>query len=96
MDHLDAADPRRIGTNGVWQLSDRAALRDVLTGGARFAVQRGHGTARHLERCEDGDVFAGENAADVSDQALERGLGQIGSLGSGNHFLEVQAVDTDG
>jgi tRNA-splicing ligase RtcB len=57
-------------------------------------VERGHGTARDLERCEDGGVLAGANAADVSDRALERGLGQIGSLGSGNHFLEVQAVDT--
>jgi tRNA-splicing ligase RtcB len=94
MDHLDAAIPRGVGTKGVWQLPDRAVLHDVLTGGARFAVERGHGTARDLERCEDGGVLAGANVADVSDQALERGLGQIGSLGSGNHFLEVQAVDT--
>jgi tRNA-splicing ligase RtcB (3'-phosphate/5'-hydroxy nucleic acid ligase) len=94
MDHLDAAIARGVGTKGVWQLPDRAALHDVLTGGARFAVERGHGTARDLERCEDGGVLAGADAADVSDQALERGLGQIGSLGSGNHFLEVQAVDT--
>ena len=39
-------------------------------------------------------MLAGANAADVSDRAVERGLGQIGSLGSGNHFLEVQAVDS--
>ena len=81
MDHLAAAIPRGVGTKGVWQLPDRAVLHDVLTGGARFAVERGHGTARDLERCEDGGVLAGANAADVSDQALERGLGQIGSLG---------------
>ena len=59
----------------------------------RFAVEQGHGVARDLERCEDGGVLEGADAATVSDRAIERGLGQIGSLGSGNHFLEVQAVD---
>ena len=68
-------------------------LEQVLTGGARFAVEQGHGVARDLERCEDGGVLDGADAATVSDRAVERGLGQIGSLGSGNHFLEVQAVD---
>ena len=48
---------------------------------------------RDLQRCEDGGMLAGADAAAVSDRAVERGLGQIGSLGSGNHFLEVQAVD---
>ena len=56
-------------------------------------MEQGHGVARDLERCEDGGVLDGADAATVSDRAVERGLGQIGSLGSGNHFLEVQAVD---
>ena len=56
-------------------------------------MEQGHGVARDLERCEDGGVLDGADAATVSDRAIERGLGQIGSLGSGNHFLEVQAVD---
>jgi tRNA-splicing ligase RtcB len=93
MDHLDAAIPRGVGTKGVWRLPNRGVLQDVLTGGARFAVDQGHGVARDLERCEDGGVLEGADAATVSDRAIERGLGQIGSLGSGNHFLEVQAVD---
>ena len=93
MDHLDAAIPRGVGTKGVWRLPNRGVLEDVLTGGARFAVEQGHGVARDLERCEDGGVLAGGDAAAVSARAVERGLGQIGSLGSGNHFLEVQAVD---
>ena len=93
MDRLDAAIPRGVGTKGVWPLPDRRALERVLTGGARFAVEQGHGVARDLERCEDGGVLDGADAATVSDRAVERGLGQIGSLGSGNHFLEVQAVD---
>jgi tRNA-splicing ligase RtcB len=93
MDHLDAAIPRGVGTKGVWRLPNRRMLEQVLTGGARFAVEQGHGVARDLERCEDSGVLEGADAAAVSDRAVERGLGQIGSLGSGNHFLEVQAVD---
>jgi len=93
MDRLDAAIPRGVGTKGVWRLPNRGVLEDVLTGGARFAVQQGHGVARDLQRCEDGGMLKGADAATVSERAIERGLGQIGSLGSGNHFLEVQAVE---
>jgi tRNA-splicing ligase RtcB len=93
MDHLDQAIPRGVGTKGVWRLPSRATLERVLTGGAEYAVDQGHGVAEDLQRCEDGGVLPGADAAAVSDRAVERGLGQIGSLGSGNHFLEVQAVD---
>ena len=93
MDHLDVAIPRGVGTKGVWRLPDRGVLEQVLVGGARFAVQQGHGVTRDLQRCEDGGMLEGADAAAVSDRAVERGLGQIGSLGSGNHFLEIQAVD---
>lgn len=93
MDDLDAAIPRGVGTKGVWRLPTRAVLERVLTGGARFAVEQGHGVTEDLRRCEDGGVLEGADAATVSDRAVERGLGQIGSLGSGNHFLEVQTVD---
>jgi tRNA-splicing ligase RtcB (3'-phosphate/5'-hydroxy nucleic acid ligase) len=93
MDRLDRGIPRGVGTEGVWRLADRDALRQVLIGGARFAVEQGHGVARDLERCEDGGVMGGADVAAVSERALERGLEQVGSLGSGNHFLEIQAVD---
>ena len=93
MDRLDGVIPRGVGGNGVWRLPNRRALENVLTGCARFAVEQGHGVARDLERCEDGGVLEGADAAAVSDRAVERGLGQVGSLGSGNHFLEVPAVD---
>ena len=93
MDRLDLAIPRGMGRKGVWRLPDRATLRRVLEGGARYAVEQGHGVPRDLERCEDGGVLEGAASATVSDRAVERGLGQVGSLGSGNHFLEVQVVD---
>ena len=77
MDHLDAAIPRGVGTMGVWRLPDRGVLEQVLTGGARFAVEQGHGVTRDLDRCEDGGVLEGADAATVSDRAVKRGLGQM-------------------
>ncbi|MGW3356326.1 RtcB family protein [Streptomyces bungoensis] len=94
MDRLDGLIPRGLGRGGLWDLAGRAELREVLRGGARYAVERGHGVPRDLERCEDGGAVGDADAAQVGERALERGAGQVGSLGSANHFLEVQAVDT--
>lgn len=93
MDGLSAAIPRGAGRGGVWQLRDRAEMEKVLLGGAAYAVKQGHGTGRDLERCEDHGAVEDTDTAQVSSRAIGRGLHQVGSLGSGNHFLEVQAVD---
>ncbi|PWR11703.1 RNA-splicing ligase RtcB [Micromonospora acroterricola] len=93
MDGLDPAVPRGMGRGAVWQLADRAELDAVLRGGSRYAVERGHGVPRDLARCEDGGAVADADPAQVSERAVQRGQGQVGSLGSGNHFLEVQAVE---
>ncbi|MFC4149657.1 RtcB family protein [Micromonospora mangrovi] len=93
MDGLGHATPRGMGKGAVWQLADRAELDAVLRGGSRHAVERGHGVARDLDRCEDHGAVDDANPAQVSERAVERGAGQVGSLGSGNHFLEVQAVE---
>lgn len=93
MDALGHAIPRGLYRGGTWHLAGRDQLHEVLLGGARHAVASGHGVPRDLARCEDGGMVAGADAEQVSARALERGLGQVGSLGSGNHFLEVQAVD---
>ena len=82
-----------MGRGAVWRLLDRASCGGCCEGGARYAVEQGHGVPRDLDRCEDGGVLAGADPGAVSERALERGLGQVGSLGSGNHFLEVQVVD---
>ena len=92
MDLLGARIPRGVGRGGVWRVSG-AELTGVLTGGSRYAVEQGHGVARDLDRCEDAGAVADADAAQVSDRALARGRGQVGSLGSGNHFLELQVVD---
>ncbi|MFD0820581.1 RtcB family protein [Micromonospora zhanjiangensis] len=93
MDGLDVAIPRGMGKGAVWQLTGRAQLDEVLRGGSRYAVEQGHGVERDLHRCEDYGAVSEADPGQVSGRAVERGQGQVGSLGSGNHFLEVQAVD---
>ncbi|HVL90017.1 MAG TPA: RtcB family protein, partial [Actinomycetota bacterium] len=65
----------------------------ILSGGSRFAVERGFGTERDLEYCEDGDAVGDADPSQVGERARQRGLMQVGSLGSGNHFLEIQYVE---
>jgi tRNA-splicing ligase RtcB (3'-phosphate/5'-hydroxy nucleic acid ligase) len=93
MDQLAAAVPRGAGRGGIWHLAGSGQLRDVLAGGAGYALKHGYGVERDLLRCEDEGAVADADPRQVSTRAMERGLRQVGSLGSGNHFLEVQAVD---
>ncbi|MFI2607435.1 RtcB family protein [Kitasatospora sp. NPDC018619] len=93
MDLLDGTVPRGLGRGGLWRLSGPEELDELLLGGARYAVEHGHGVPRDLERCEDRGVLPGAAPGEVGTRAVERGLQQVGSLGSANHFLEVQAVD---
>lgn len=67
-------------------------LRRVLAEGARFAVARGFGQTDDLAYSEEGGAMSGADPAEVSVRAIERGRRQLGSLGSGNHFLEVGYV----
>jgi tRNA-splicing ligase RtcB len=92
MDELARAVPKGMGPGAVWELT-ADELDAILTGGSAYAVSRGYGTARDLARCEDGGVLAGADPGAVGRRAKRRGLHQIGSLGSGNHFLEIQVVD---
>lgn len=92
MDALDTAVPRGLGRGGVWALRDEHDLRAVLRQGARAAVRAGLGTDDDLARSEDYGTLDGADPSRVSERALARGFHQVGSLGSGNHFLEVQAV----
>ncbi len=83
--------PAGVGKDGVIGLS-RSVLREVLAGGAEWAVGMGYGRAEDLERTEEHGRMKEASADDLSDRALERGLPQLGTLGSGNHFLEIQKV----
>src|SRR3989338_8820457 len=83
--------PKGTGKGSVVKL-DRNEIKEVLETGARWAVKNGYGTKEDLERTEDYGCLQG-NFEDVSERAILRGLPQLGSLGSGNHFLEIQEVD---
>ena len=93
MDQLAAAVPRGAGRGGIWRLSGPGQLADVLAGGAGYALKQGYGIERDLARCEDEGAVADADPGQVSARAVDRGLHQVGSLGSGNHFLEVQAIE---
>ena len=93
LDALDRAIPRGLGRGGVWHLRGDD-LDAILIGGARAAVERGYGRDDDLTRCEAGGAVDDAAPGMVSARARERGSGQVGSLGAGNHFLEVQVVDT--
>lgn len=92
MDALDRSIPRGAGPGGVWRMTGPGQLERILRGGSRYAVQEGYGEQRDLTRCEDGGAVADADVTQVSPRARERGLGQVGSLGSANHFLEIQQV----
>ncbi len=91
MDRLDRAIPRGLGEGGV---AGRSLLADVLERGAAAAVDAGFGIPADLERCEERGRSVGGDPGVISDLALRRGERQLGSLGAGNHFLEVQVVDS--
>ncbi|MEE1767461.1 RtcB family protein [Streptomyces sp. JV185] len=63
MDRLDGLVPRGLGRGGLWHLTGRAQLHEILCGGARYAVEQGHGVPRDLERCEDGGAVGDAGAA---------------------------------
>ncbi|MBP2680769.1 MAG: hypothetical protein H6Q78_632, partial [Candidatus Krumholzibacteriota bacterium] len=78
---------------GYGELSAKE-LRSVLEKGARYVVENGLGRGSDLEFCEEKGVLAGADPDAVSEHAIERGRRQLGSLGSGNHFLEIGYVKT--
>ncbi|MGM0645878.1 MAG: RtcB family protein, partial [Thermodesulfobacteriota bacterium] len=92
VDTLAVAVPAGVGRGGDLRLS-RAELDDVLRQGARWAVARGYGNKGDLECIEDSGCMAGADPKVVSETAKKRQQDQMGTLGSGNHYLEVQYVD---
>jgi tRNA-splicing ligase RtcB len=92
VDGIYAAVPAGVGEQGAIALKE-PELRRVLVNGARWAVDYGQGGPDDLTACEDGGAMATADPKAVSDRAVKRGLNQLGTLGSGNHFLEVDLVD---
>ncbi len=83
--------PSGTGSEGFVKCSHQD-LNEVLERGAAWVVEHGYGEAADVEFCEESGEMAGADPSKVSDRAKQRGRTQLGTLGSGNHFLEVQYV----
>ena len=84
--------PSGVGSKGAVKLSGKDQKK-VLEDGAKWAVKAGFGTPQDLETTEDGGAMEGADPEQVSERAIERGKQQLGTLGSGNHFLEIEVVE---
>jgi len=84
--------PSGLGSEGKIKLSQRE-IEEVLEEGATWAVRHGFGWEQDIKHMEENGRLAEADAAQVSSKAKQRGIPQLGSLGSGNHFLEIQYVE---
>ncbi len=84
--------PCGVGQSGALKIAQPERAK-VVTGGAGWAVEHGYGVPEDLKHTEGGGCLEGADPSAVSERAYKRGTDQLGTLGSGNHFLEVQAVD---
>src|SRR5262249_42458380 len=92
VDQLFRDIPTGVGQSGRY-LFDKPKLTRLMELGSAYVVNQGYGTQRDLLFTEAGGRLDGADPARVSDRAITRGYDQCGTLGSGNHFLEVQVVD---
>src|SRR5437764_5002851 len=91
VDRLFQRVPAGVGTHGFLKLS-HSEFRDLVEQGARWCVERDMGWQEDLEFTEENGCIAGADASKISDRAVQRGYNQVGTLGSGNHYLEVQVA----
>jgi tRNA-splicing ligase RtcB len=94
IDALASAVPSGVGSIGRLPLSTAEVRRGPARDGARWATTRGYGEGDELGRIESHGCLPGADPDAVSSRAYERGRTQLGTLGSGNHFLEAQVVET--
>jgi tRNA-splicing ligase RtcB (3'-phosphate/5'-hydroxy nucleic acid ligase) len=93
VDALFAHIPSGVGGEGAIPKLSKDAEKRLLRDGAKWAVANGYGDAEDIEHTEEHGCLESADAELISDRALERGLKQVGTLGSGNHFLEIGRVD---
>jgi tRNA-splicing ligase RtcB len=84
--------PSGVGTKGHLRLSEKE-LDQVCREGARWALKQGYATENDLRRTEEGGFIEGADPGKVSKRAKQRGRPQVGTLGAGNHFIEIERVD---
>ncbi len=91
VEHLFRRVPCGVGGKGFVTISKKE-FTDVAREGARWCVNKGYGWQEDLERTEEGGCIKGADPSRVSERAVDRGYNQIGTLGSGNHYLEIQVA----
>ncbi len=91
VDELYKAVPAGVGCKGFVKVT-KEEFKDVMRDGAQWCLQKGYATARDIEHIEDHGKIDWADPAAVSDKAIKRGFDQIGTLGSGNHYLEIQVA----
>jgi tRNA-splicing ligase RtcB len=84
--------PSGVGRGGKFNIS-KSELMKLLEGGAEYMVEKGFGVKEDYLHTEEEGKMKEADASKISDRAIKRGIGQLGTLGAGNHFLEVQYVD---
>jgi tRNA-splicing ligase RtcB (3'-phosphate/5'-hydroxy nucleic acid ligase) len=84
--------PSGVGRKGEFSLSEKE-IKEVMERGVAWAVEKGYGRKEDIENCEDSGCIRGADSSKVSNKAVGRGRNQLGTLGAGNHFLEVQEVE---
>ena len=87
--------PAGVGSRGFVNPTKRD-FRDVMRQGAGWCIARGYGWDEDLDRIEERGCLEGADPSKVTDYAIERGINQLGTLGSGNHYLEVQVLSDHG
>jgi tRNA-splicing ligase RtcB len=92
VDELFKTIPSGMGKTGSVKLT-RSSLDEFLVEGVDWAIDNGYGLDQDADVCEEGGRMVGADPGRVSETAKKRGLNQLGSLGSGNHFLEIQKID---
>ena len=94
VDRIFTMVPAGVGGRGLLKTS-KAEFLKVMTGGSLWCVENGYGWVEDLQRTEENGCIAGADPSVVSQKAIERGYQQLGTLGSGNHYLEIQTVKSE-
>jgi len=91
VDELFLKVPAGVGSKGFVKLSHNE-FKEAVEYGAKWCVEKGYGWEEDLNRIEEDGCMEGADSSKISMRSIQRGVGQIGTLGSGNHYLEIQVV----
>jgi tRNA-splicing ligase RtcB len=93
VDSIFANVPSGLGSSGAIPKQNVKELKEIMIKGAKWAIEKGYGEGEDLEYCEERGQISGADPEAVSQKAIERGLDQVGTVGSGNHFVEIDFID---